>query len=49
MSEGAEERHSPLAMSADEFRLLGHQTVDKVADFLESLARRPGYNCDFSV
>jgi aromatic-L-amino-acid decarboxylase len=39
--EGAEERHSPLAMSADEFRHLGHQTVDKVADFLESLSRRP--------
>lgn len=37
----AEERHSSVAMSADEFRLLGHQTVNRVADFLESLARRP--------
>jgi len=40
----AEERHSPVAMSADEFRLLGHQTVNRVADFLESLARRPVTN-----
>jgi len=37
----AQERHSSVAMSADEFRLLGHQTVNRVADFLESLARRP--------
>ena len=40
-AKGAEQRQSPLAMGAGEFRLLGHQTVDRVADFLDSLARRP--------
>jgi len=39
--EGAQERHSPLAMTPDEFRLLGHQAVDRAADFLDSRARRP--------
>jgi aromatic-L-amino-acid decarboxylase len=39
--EDLEERRSPLAMSSDEFRLLGHQMVNRVADFLDSLPARP--------
>jgi aromatic-L-amino-acid/L-tryptophan decarboxylase len=39
--EDLEERRSPLAMSSDEFRLLGHQMVNRVADFLDSLSARP--------
>ena len=39
--EDLEERQSPLAMSSDEFRLLGHQMVNRVADFLDSLPARP--------
>jgi aromatic-L-amino-acid/L-tryptophan decarboxylase len=39
--EGTEERHSLVAMSADQFRVLGHQMVDRAADFLASLARLP--------
>jgi aromatic-L-amino-acid/L-tryptophan decarboxylase len=39
-TEDLEQRHSPLAMSSGEFRLLGHQMVDRVADFLDSLPGR---------
>ena len=34
------DRHSPLEMSGDEFRKAGHQLVDDLADFLESLPDR---------
>ncbi|MBP7568983.1 MAG: aspartate aminotransferase family protein [Acidobacteria bacterium] len=34
-------RDAPLAMKADEFRRVGHQLVDTVAAFLESLPGRP--------
>jgi aromatic-L-amino-acid decarboxylase len=36
-----QERLSPLEMSADEFRVLGHQLVDRIAGFLDSLPGRP--------
>jgi glutamate/tyrosine decarboxylase-like PLP-dependent enzyme len=34
-------RVSPLEMSAEEFRAVGHRLVDRVAEFLESLPERP--------
>jgi aromatic-L-amino-acid/L-tryptophan decarboxylase len=34
-------RHAPLAMDAATFRALGHRLVDQVAEFLESMPRRP--------
>ena len=34
-------RQSPLAMDASTFRTLGHRLVDQVAEFLESVPRRP--------
>jgi glutamate/tyrosine decarboxylase-like PLP-dependent enzyme len=34
-------RQSPIAMDAATFRALGHRLVDQVAEFLESLPRRP--------
>ena len=34
-------RSSPLEMSPDEFRKLGHQLVESIAGFLESLHHRP--------
>ena len=34
-------RRAPLAMDAETFRTLGHQLVDQVAGFLESLPHRP--------
>ena len=40
-TEDLEQRQSPLALSSGEFRLLGHQMVDRVADFLDSLPGRP--------
>lgn len=36
-----QERAAPLEMSAEEFRLLGRQLVDRIAGFLESLPKRP--------
>jgi aromatic-L-amino-acid/L-tryptophan decarboxylase len=39
-TEGLEQRQSSLAMNSGEFRLLGHQMVDRVADFLDSLPGR---------
>ena len=38
--EEREVRRSPLAMSAEEFRSAGHQLVDRIADFLDSLPQR---------
>jgi glutamate/tyrosine decarboxylase-like PLP-dependent enzyme len=37
----SEDRVSPLAMSSEEFRRLGFELVDRIADFLESLPARP--------
>ena len=37
----ASRRRAPLAMDAATFRTLGHQLVDKVAEFLESVPQRP--------
>jgi len=34
-------RRSPLAMSGDEFRKAGHQLVDRIAEFIDSLPQRP--------
>jgi len=34
-------RTSPLAIGSDEFRAAGHQLVDRVADFFDSLPERP--------
>jgi glutamate/tyrosine decarboxylase-like PLP-dependent enzyme len=36
-----ENRVSPLAMSSEEFRKLGTELVDRIADFLEALPSRP--------
>lgn len=36
----AASRTSPLAVSSDEFRNAGHQLVDRIADFLDSLGTR---------
>jgi aromatic-L-amino-acid decarboxylase len=33
-------RHAPLAMASGEFREVGYQLVDRIAEFLESLAER---------
>jgi aromatic-L-amino-acid/L-tryptophan decarboxylase len=33
-------RRSPLAISSDEFRDAGHQLVDRIGDFLDSLSQR---------
>ena len=33
----AKERHAPANLSADEFRTIGHQLVDSIAGFIESL------------
>ena len=41
MSEINLSRRAPLEMTGDEFRALGHGLVDRVADFLDSLPRRP--------
>ncbi len=34
-------RTSPLNLSSDDFRAAGHQLVDRIADFFDSLAERP--------
>lgn len=36
-----EGRNSPLEMSAEEFRAVGRQLVDRMAEFLESIPKRP--------
>ena len=35
------QRRAPLEMSAEEFRRLGYQAVDRIAEFLDSLPERP--------
>jgi aromatic-L-amino-acid decarboxylase len=35
-----EHRHSPLAMSSQEFRAMGYQLIDRVAEFMDSLPER---------
>ena len=35
------QRSSPLAMSSQEFRVLGTQLIDRVAEFLDSVPERP--------
>ncbi len=32
---------APMDLTADEFRVLGHRLVEQLADFLESIPRRP--------
>jgi aromatic-L-amino-acid/L-tryptophan decarboxylase len=39
--EAAEKRASPLAISAEEFRIAGHRLVDRIAAFFDSLPQRP--------
>jgi aromatic-L-amino-acid/L-tryptophan decarboxylase len=41
MRESRSPAHVPLAMEPGEFRRLGHEIVDGIADFLESLPSRP--------
>jgi aromatic-L-amino-acid/L-tryptophan decarboxylase len=36
-----QQRIAPIEMDADNFRALGHQLVDRIADFLDSLPTRP--------
>jgi aromatic-L-amino-acid decarboxylase len=38
--ESCEKRVSPLAMGSEEFRALGSQLVDRIANFLDSLPER---------
>ena len=45
-TEDLEQRQSPLAMSSGEFRLLGHQMVDRVADYLDSHPWRLVTTCE---
>jgi len=40
-SETIAPRTSPLNLSPDDFRTVGHQLVDRIADFFESLPQRP--------
>ena len=35
------ERFAPLEMSPDEFRVLGHQLVDRISEFLAGLPEGP--------
>ncbi len=35
------ERHTPANLSADEFRTVGHQLIDTIAEFYDSLPQRP--------
>jgi aromatic-L-amino-acid decarboxylase len=35
------QRSAPIEMEANDFRAIGHQLVDRIADFLDSLPRRP--------
>ena len=35
------QRTAPIEMKADDFRLIGHHLVDRIADFLDSLPTRP--------
>ena len=39
--ENPAQRTSPLAISSQEFRALGAQLIDRIADFLDSLPNRP--------
>src|SRR5262249_52658802 len=34
-------REAPIEMSPQEFRTVGHRTIDRIADFLASLRERP--------
>ncbi len=40
-TETIEHRTSPLNLSSDDFRAAGHQLVDRIADFFDSLPQRP--------
>jgi glutamate/tyrosine decarboxylase-like PLP-dependent enzyme len=40
-NEGLGERFAPLEMSPDEFRVLGHQLVDRISEFLAGLPEGP--------
>jgi aromatic-L-amino-acid decarboxylase len=40
-NDGTQKRVSPLEMGSEEFRTLGHQLVDRIAGFLDSLPARP--------
>ena len=41
MTSQTEERVAPLAIDIETFRTLGHQLVDQLAAFLESVPRAP--------
>lgn len=40
-SQAVTPRTSPLAVSSEEFRTAGHQLIDRIAEFLDSLPQRP--------
>jgi len=40
-AEGLDNRQAPLEMEPDEFRRIGYRLIDDIADFLDSLPRRP--------
>jgi len=40
-SQELETRKAPIEMGAEEFRAAGHRLVDRIADFLGSMAKRP--------
>ncbi len=39
--ESLRQRHVPLEMTPDQFRTLGYQVVNRIADFLDTLPQRP--------
>ena len=41
MPKNLNERNSPVEMKPEEFRKAGYKVVDKIADFLDSLADKP--------
>jgi aromatic-L-amino-acid/L-tryptophan decarboxylase len=44
-----DDRHAPIDLDAEEFRRLGHNLVDEIADFLGTLPERrvaPGETAD---
>jgi len=41
MSDQILSRQSPLEMDGDTFRMLGHDLIDRIADFLDTLPQRP--------
>jgi glutamate/tyrosine decarboxylase-like PLP-dependent enzyme len=45
--ESLQQRHVPLEMTPDQFRTLGYEVVNRIADFLATLPRRPVTHAEF--